>query len=169
MGNRMWFHLSKDKTELSLPITQLERPRFDYQDVRADELVLCIAPTVWQCLLSISSHKPKRTTHYIFEIFVMNPTSVEVVDVWDASITYEHRITPDVLIANGGKIETKFIGTLRITTEETLEVKFAAIQNNVRPDAEQECTVLWHVDENGDWKLREGGANIEKYWKSLPK
>ena len=163
----MWYHLSNNCTDIKTPITELRRPSFEYLDVDVTQLVLCVAPTVWQCLLSLSGRDVK--TRYIYEVYVKNPTPAEDVNsnLADASVTSEHRITPDVLSMNGGSIETKLIGTLRITKDETLLIKIAVNRNRVQPNADQERVVFWNVDDSGEWTLRERGRNIEMAWTSL--
>ncbi len=163
----MWYHLSNNFTEIKNPITELRRPSFDYLDVDVTQLVLCVAPTVWQCLLSLSGRDDE--TRYIYEVYVKNPTPAEEVNsnIADASVTSEHRITPDVLSMNGGSIETKLIGKLRIAKEETLFIKTVVRQKSVQPNADQEREVFWNVDGTGEWTLRERGRHVVQAWKSF--
>ena len=164
----MWFHLSQSNTDLNQGITELRLPGLNYEDVDKTKPVLSVARTVWQCLLSVSGRKFEK--HYIYRIYVTDPTPAEVVNhaIADAHITGEHRITSEVFKANGEFLKTKFWGTLRISKDETLQIFHNATQRNVCPDAEQEHLVLWQIDENGNWTLREHGANIETVWNSLP-
>jgi hypothetical protein len=163
----MWFHLSKSNTDLNHGLKELRCPRVEYLDADITQRVFSIAPTVWQCLISLSSIKVE--THYIYEIYVNNPTPARDVNqnVIDANITDEHRITPEVFEANGGFIKTQFIGTLRVNKEEFLQIKSAGMTRNVRPDSNHEQLVFWQVDAYGQWALRNGGADIEKEWNSL--
>ena len=82
-------------------------------------------------------------------------------------VSSEHRITPDVLRMNGGSIETKLIGILRITRDETLFIKIVVKQKSVQPNADQEREVFWNVDGTGEWTLRERGRHVVQAWKSL--
>jgi hypothetical protein len=148
-------------------MTELRKPSFNYLDVDVSNEAFCVAPTVWQCLLAVSARK--NPLWYVYEIYVDDPIPVEELNknVADADLVNEHRITVDVLNRNGSSIETKLIGNLRITIDETTLIKMAAIHHGVRPNANQERDVLWNVSDLGDWTLRECGSRIEESWKSI--
>ena len=157
----MWFHLSNNDRDIPNPIEELRPPGFEYLDVEEGQRLLCVAPTVWQCLLSISARKDD--TRFIYRIDVTNPIPADSdnENIADADLTAEARITPEVLAANGGSICTELIGTLQVPHDQILCVKIASRHKGVRPNAQQECLVFWDVDENGLWTLRNCGADLE--------
>ena len=74
----MWYHLSNNCTDIKNPITELRRPSFEYLDVDVTQPVLCVSPTVWQCLMSLSGRDVE--TRHIYEVYVKNPTPAEEVN-----------------------------------------------------------------------------------------
>lgn len=163
----MWYHLSNNQDDISSPITKLRKPGFPYLDTNVEEPILCIAPTVWQCLSAIGTSK--KQMRYIYQIHVVDPIPAEVHNdnVADVDVTHEHRITENVLRANGGRIDTTFIGTLNISKDELGYIKVAVLMKKVRPNHNQEREVFWQIANDDTWKLRDGGARIEERWNTI--
>lgn len=162
----MWFHVSQNDNDLEEPITELRVPEREYYDVPPDEPILCVAPTVWQCVVAVSARKP--TTLYIYRIDVADPIPAAEHDsrIKDSEQTGEHRITEGILADNDGTISTKFLGRLKITHNEIVCLKGATAQCGVTPNHAQEMRVVWEKD-GDDWRLRNHGNTLEEDWDAL--
>jgi len=158
----MWYHLSMNKTDLPNPVALLRFPSFEYLDTKKDQPLLCVAPTVWQCLLAI---RPIRVPLHIFRVDVQNPVpaSSDNQNVADDYLTCEHRITTEVFDLNGGSISTEYIGRLELRKDDDLNILFAARHKKIRPNADQESRVFWQVDDDV-WSIRNNGSDFEKDW-----
>ena len=162
----MWFHVSEKADDIPNPITELRRPKFEYADVQPDEPLLCVSPTIWQCVISVSARKP--TVLYAYRIDVLNPKPAAEHDtrISDSGRTGEHRITDAILAANGGKIGTEFLGKLTITQDEILKLKIATAHKGVTPTHVEEMSIVWERS-GGVWAMRNAGQRLQVDWNLL--
>lgn len=173
----MWFHLSASEVDLSQPITELRPPNRPYTDVAKGEPVLCIAPTVWQCLVSLCIERFREAESddhclFIFSIGVDAPEEVGC-RVTDKIWTGERRITQAVLDSAGGTIPTEKIGQLAITTDEAYSMIYAATSlfglskdYAVIPDATAEKQLFWAIHD-GVWTLKLAPSEVKHAWSNF--
>jgi hypothetical protein len=148
----MWYHLSKKKNWPKF-LTAVKKPRKAYLDV--NKPCFCLAPTVWQCLVSIS----KTGRLYIIEVDVKSPVPAKLDDsrIQDSDLNGEHRITEEVLNAEGGKIPIRRIGYLDVDEDLRLMLKIKAQYNELTSNGDEELQTLWEI--SGDaWTLKEGAT-----------
>ena len=64
----MWYHISKDAGLTD--ITELREPKQETSQYEARDKRLCVAPSVWQCLLSTNS---KDEDVFVYKVDVEDP------------------------------------------------------------------------------------------------
>lgn len=143
--DQLWFHLGSKKIEQD-SITDVRMPGFNYLDV--DEPCFSVAPTVWQCAVSIS----KPGTWRIHRVNVSCPESAQDKTA-DGYFTQEHRVTAQVLEANKGAIPICCVGQVEINRDLLVKLKVAFDAKQLLCNADQERAFLWNVSgEKWAWR-----------------
>jgi hypothetical protein len=165
-----FFHLSKSRSAKAIVASSDARaqdpslyfsprkPR-DHCDETPDGRI-CVAPHVWQCLLSILEVETPPIFIYSVKCSGAIQASKEEHGVGDAEITHEHWIVEEVVAQNGGSIRLSCEGFLN----ETIRYKFLIRKwmneqkgQSLDPNTLDEREHLWIVDEATvpmEWRLR---------------
>ena len=149
-----WFHLSPDKsldsivpsTNAPTPIGAIS-PRVPESSHGEDPIVrVCVAPTVWQCVLSI----PRYGTLYIYSIdtdAVTDPTGT----IADNKTTHEKWITDKDVQQSNGKVALTYRGYVNIDRQLMTSLKVHSHKNNL-PLAPKDESSVWNIREE-QWSL----------------
>jgi hypothetical protein len=157
----MWFHLSTNASlKAIVPSdatgeTNVISPRIPDDSYGESQGVnrVCVAPTIWQCILPI----PRSGRLFIYEIdtsFVSKPVG----GIADSHITDEMWITDDDLEKAGGRIEISRIGFVDKTEQLALSLKIQSRKKKL-PVEHAEKRRIWIVDSEQftlreDWLVR---------------
>lgn len=117
---------------------------------------VCVAPTVWQCLLSISCRG--RITYYIYEIeteCVAEPQGPPV----NFAVTDEKWVTDDVVDRCGGVIKMNCRGFITATDELEWGLRKLKDRGQLPRHPAKEDSV-WHIWD-GEWSLAADDAWAE--------
>lgn len=162
-----FYHLTRSKSLKGIvATTDRRRRKGKYQAplecrAHADEASnarICVASTVWQCLISMTDTQ----TLYIYHLTckgAFRPSAEH--KVLDAAITDEHWITDAVIEQNEGLIPVKKVGLLRGELLSSTRLRITRWKDNqtVVPTSLNEREYLWMVDEShasNEWRLRDG-------------
>jgi hypothetical protein len=130
----------------------------------APDARLCVAPSVWQCLVSMTDSK----TLYIYSLACVGAFPPAAEDkVLDAGITGEHWITDTVIEQNGGLIPVRQIGL--ISSEQLWATRDRLTRWQLKLGSEaralDERSHLWQIDETrkpNEWRLRDGVGVLDE-------
>ena len=124
----------------------------------ASDARICVAPTVWQCLISMTD----THTLYIYSLACIGafPPSAKH-KVLDAAITDEHWINDVVIGQNQGFIPVKLIGLLRseLLRSTRDRIRRWMGEQTIAATRLNEFEHLWVIDKSqhpSEWRLRDG-------------
>ena len=133
-------------------------------DGESPDARICVAPTVWQCLISMTDTQ----TLHIYSLACVGafPPAPEH-GVLDAAITDEHWITDAVLEQNEGFIRVKKVGLLDSEELWATRDRICRWRDEllIDPNSVNESEVLWIIDQSKvprEWRLRDDiGLRLE--------
>jgi len=139
-----WYYLSRTRIEA---ITRLQTPE-QASDVGEEAVPrLCVAPTVWQALLSIGGF---GVDYYIYQIEVYPVPSRFA---RDAGVTGEHVVTQEILDRTGGSLPAHYVGRVYCDGQLFNLLNVHRWAGYLTADAAEERVSVWTI--NGDrWKYR---------------
>jgi hypothetical protein len=172
MLHNSFYHLTRSKSLKGFVATTDRRRRKGKYHVpleckthggEAPDARICIAPTVWQCLISTTD----THTRYIYQLAcegVIRPSPEN--GVLDSAITDEHWITDDVIGHNQGLIPVKRVGFLKNESLQSAREMVRRWKDDQPDDPRSlnELDHLWIVDRSVDpseWRLRVGVGAVD--------
>lgn len=143
----MWFHVSQDnginaiiRSDATRELNEIS-PRIPLDCYGENQEIkrVCIAPTIWQCLVSI----PKHGTLYIYRVDTPL-VSVPIDGTADDRMTSEKWITDHEVNAAGGRILMSRLGFIVCTKEVITSLKVQYRRGKL-PMAHSEENQLWDL------------------------
>ncbi len=158
-----FYHLSRSRAIKGIVATTDRRRRTGEYRVpqeckvhgaEAADARICVAPTVWQCLISMTD----TALLYIYSLECVDASRpLPAHNVSDATVTDEHWITDAVIEKNEGLIRLKKVGSLRSELVSGYRARIARWKDQqVSAGLRDELKGLWIVDESSEWRLRDG-------------
>lgn len=111
---------------------------------------VCVAPTIWQCLVSI----PKSGILFVYEIQTAS-TSEPIDGVADSDTTNEMWITNDDLERAGGRLLMRNVGMVDRTDQLVLSLKIQNLKGKLPKDPTEEL----HI-----WRINDGQLFLRDEW-----
>lgn len=154
-----WYHLSvcaahtrvasaKGAAEVDAAVLSPRPPVHSYGESQTPRI--CVAPTVWQCVLGVPAENSPTMTIYELRPRLHLPAADATVG--DAGDTHEAWITDAFIAAHRTPIPLAAIGRVRITPQTQLALKIAH-KRKLTTASRDECDVLWSVLD-AVWELR---------------
>ncbi len=158
---KTWYHLSTESDLDAIVRSNADRSTCEISPRIPDDCYgenqniarVCVAPTIWQCLVSI----PKSGILFVYEIQTAS-TSDPIDGVADSDTTNEMWITNDDLERAGGRLSMKNVGMVDRTDQLVTSLKIQNRRGTLPRDPTEELHI-WRIDEGqlflrNEWIMR---------------